>query len=423
MSTPTIPSHLKPLLQVFLRHGERAYPVGGCVRDSLRGVPPHDWDVAVTTPPEQTRALCAAAGYRTIPTGLQHGTITVLVPHSGDPRDRDGRYDPVECTTCRTEGGYADGRHPDAVAFTGRIEDDLARRDFTINAMAFLPGENAGDNTDELTVLDLFGGRDDLQNGIIRCVGEPDVRFSEDALRMLRAVRFAVRLGFTIEPTTNAAIRRGAHGLARISRERIGDEFGQILCGEDPLRGIALLQETGLIPHVLPAGLSPLGIGDLTSLPPAIAPRLACLQCGLPAEHIDRNLAGLRLPNALRRDVLTLATAGMTPPDVTPCGARAWRHNLGPLAIQALLVQHAHAAETDRPAIDAMIALVEASEAAQEPVNLADLAINGRDLIAGGHTPGPALQSTLRHLLEAVWADPTKNTQEALIKLATRWKD
>ena len=133
----SIPSYLSPLLSLFASHGESAFPVGGCVRDTLMGGKPHDWDVAVTTVPHDTMALCHAAGYRTIPTGLKHGTVTVLVPHSGDPTDREGRYDLIECTTCRTEGGYSDGRHPDAVSFTGRIRDDLARRDFTVNAMAF----------------------------------------------------------------------------------------------------------------------------------------------------------------------------------------------------------------------------------------------------------------------------------------------
>ena len=200
----SIPSYLAPLLSLFASHGERAFPVGGCVRDTLMGVPPHDWDVAVTTIPNDTMAICHAAGYRTVPTGLKHGTVTILVPLSGDPADRDGPYEMIECTTCRTEGGYSDGRHPDAVSFTGRIEDDLSRRDFTVNAMAFMT------EGDGLAVLDLFGGREDLKNGVIRAVGDPDTRFTEDALRLMRAVRFAVKLGFTIEENTYAAICRRA---------------------------------------------------------------------------------------------------------------------------------------------------------------------------------------------------------------------
>ena len=189
-----IPAHVHTILRLFASHGEHAYPVGGCVRDTLMGIPPHDWDVAVTTPPEVTAAICEEAGFRTIPTGIRHGTITVLVPHSGTPTDRDGGYDLIECTTCRTEGGYSDGRRPDGVSFTGRITDDLSRRDFTVNAMAFdCLSEGHSAEEQELSVLDLFGGRKDLENRVIRAVGDPDTRFLEDGLRLLRAVRFAVR--------------------------------------------------------------------------------------------------------------------------------------------------------------------------------------------------------------------------------------
>ena len=168
-SAPSVPAYLAPLLSLFASHGEAAYPVGGCVRDTLMDIPPHDWDVAVTTIPHDTMAICHAAGYRTVPTGLKHGTVTVLV---GEEKPRM----PIECTTCRTEGGYSDGRHPDAVAFTGRIEDDLSRRDFTVNAMAFTHAEGG------LSVLDLFGGQDDLKSRIIRAVGDPDTRFTEDTM-------------------------------------------------------------------------------------------------------------------------------------------------------------------------------------------------------------------------------------------------
>ena len=168
MNKPTCPPYLSSLLDLFASHGEAAYPVGGCVRDTLMGIPPHDWDVAVTTPPETTQALCQAAGLRVIPTGIKHGTVSVLLPISGDLADRESPYELIECTTCRTEGGYTDGRHPDAVTFTGLIEDDLSRRDFTVNAMAFTQGKEG------LSVLDLFNGQADLQGGVIRAVGDPD---------------------------------------------------------------------------------------------------------------------------------------------------------------------------------------------------------------------------------------------------------
>ncbi len=424
----TVPPHLVPLLALFAAHGEAAYPVGGCVRDSLLGRPPHDWDVAVTTPPATTKALCASAGLRVIPTGEKHGTVTVLLPQSGDLTDREGAYDPIECTTCRTEGGYSDGRHPDAVTFTGRIADDLSRRDFTVNAMAF-----AQDGSGALTVLDLFGGRADLSDGIIRCVGDPMTRFSEDALRMLRAVRFAVKLDFAIHPATADAIRALAPTLSRISRERVSVELEKILCSPAPERGIRLLDETGLLPYVLPAGAPEIpadgavgNMGALSDLPAALIPRLACLLWTLPAPVREDNLASLRLPTVTRRTVTALCESAERPlpsvPDLAHA-ARRWRHALGDLATTALAVRRAHLdpapqGDSDRAAVDALIAAVRASEAARDPVTVADLAVNGRDLLSLGHTPGPALQETLHALLDAVLADPAANTRDDLLGMA-----
>ena len=412
---PICPSYLTPLLTLFASHGEQAFPVGGCVRDTLMGVKPHDWDVAVTTIPNETMAICHAAGYRTVPTGLKHGTVTVLAPHSGDPQDREGAYEMIECTTCRTEGGYSDGRHPDAVAFTGLIEDDLSRRDFTVNAMAFTHAEGG------LSVLDLFGGQDDLKNRIIRAVGDPDTRFCEDALRLMRGVRFAVKLGFAIEENTYAAICRRAEGLARISRERISEEFQKILTSPEPERGIQLLTETGLLPYVLPHGISPMGTGKLSSLPADFTTRMACLMWGKDDIKAQENLAGLRLPNTVRKDILTLTRSAVMEVGATPKQARQWRHALGELALPALSVRRAR--EEDTAETDALIRMVEASMEKNEPVRIADLDINGTDLIALGFKPGRLLQDILCDLLEVVWNDPAKNTREELTKEALKRKD
>ena len=412
---PICPSYLTPLLTLFASHGEQAFPVGGCVRDTLMGVRPHDWDVAVTTIPDETMAICKAAGYRVVPTGLKHGTVTVLTPHSGDPQDREGSYEMIECTTCRTEGGYSDGRHPDAVAFTGLIEDDLSRRDFTVNAMAFTHAEGG------LSVLDLFGGQDDLKNRIIRAVGDPDTRFCEDALRLMRGVRFAVKLGFTIEENTYAAICRRAEGLARISRERISEEFQKILTSPEPERGIRLLTETGLLPYVLPHGISPMGTGKLSSLPADFTTRMACLMWGKDDTKVQENLAGLRLPNTVRKDILILTRSAVMEVEATPKQARQWRHALGELTLPALSVRRAR--EEDTAETDALIRLVETSMERNEPVRIADLDINGTDLIALGFKPGRLLQDILCDLLEVVWNDPAKNSREELIKEALKRKD
>ena len=217
--------------------GYAAYLVGGCVRDALLGREPGDWDIATAALPEQTEAVFA--GERVIETGLKHGTVTVLL---------DGT--PLEITTFRTEAGYADHRHPDAVAFTPSLEEDLARRDFTINAMAWCPedhlirpsvrtgapspqGEGLGP---EGGLVDPFGGQADLEARVIRCVGDPYARFNEDALRILRALRFSAQLGFTIEPATAAAAFALRGTLTLVSRERIAAELTKLLCGPDARR-------------------------------------------------------------------------------------------------------------------------------------------------------------------------------------------
>ena len=416
---PACPPYLRPLLALFASRGERAYPVGGCVRDSLMGIPPHDWDVAVTTLPETTVALCESAGYRTIPTGIKHGTITVLVPHSGDPADREGSYELIECTTCRTEGSYTDGRHPDAVSFTGRIADDLSRRDFTVNAMAFDVDPAAEGN--DLAVLDLFGGQNDLRDGVIRAVGDPDTRFTEDALRLMRAVRFAVKLGFSIEENTRSAIVRCADGLARISRERISEEFQRILVSSHPEAGVKMLDELGLLPYVLLDGISPCGMGRLSALPADFALRMACLQWGVEEEALRRNLQGLRLSNAVRKDVLALAESHSLSGEPTPQNARRWRHELGEVALRGVLLRLARG--EDGEGFRGLADLIRASEEKREPVCLADLAIGGNDLLDLGFKPGKELRKALEGLLALVLEHPEKNISAELIARAKMWQE
>ena len=419
-----LPQEVLYCIQALEAAGFQGYAVGGCVRDTLMGLPPHDWDVAVTTAPHDTMAICHAAGYRTIPTGLKHGTVTVILPHSGIPADRESSYDLIECTTCRTEGSYTDGRHPDAVAFTGRIEDDLSRRDFTVNAMALtMDAADSAQEGDSLTVLDLFGGQNDLKNGIIRAVGNPDTRFSEDALRLMRGVRFGVKLGFAIEENTYAAMIRNADGLARISRERISEEFQKILTSPEPERGVELLLQTGMMPHVLPHGISPKGTGDLSSLPAEFGVRMASLMWGMEEAAIADNLAGLRLPNGVRKDILAITRAMVLTAEPTAKCARAWRHVLGNLAIPALSVLRAHSHADSVTAIDKLSELVRISAHRNEPVSIGELAIGGNDLIALGFAPGRSIKETLDALLKIVLEDPEKNTRDMLIKEALSRKD
>ena len=205
-----VPRKARFIINTIMAAGYEAYVVGGCVRDSILGRTPQDWDITTSATPQQVKALFP----RTLDTGLQHGTVTVM-------QDKEG----FEVTTYRIDGEYEDSRHPREVIFTPNLEEDLKRRDFTINAMAY--NEQTG-------LVDLFGGIRDLQEGIIRCVGNPEERFREDALRMLRAIRFSAQLGYTIEEKTRAAIRLMAPTLSRISAERIQVELVKMMVSDHP---------------------------------------------------------------------------------------------------------------------------------------------------------------------------------------------
>lgn len=207
----TIPNDVATVINILSENGHKAYVVGGCVRDSLMGREPDDWDVTTDASPKEIKEIFAS--FRTVDTGIEHGTVLVV---SGKT--------PVEVTTFRIDGEYTDNRHPDSVTFTSNIEDDLSRRDFTINAMAY----NHKDG-----IIDPFGGRNDLENKIIRCVGEPDKRFTEDGLRIMRAVRFSSVLGFSIEEKTAESIIKNENLLGAIAAERLTKELMKLLCGEN----------------------------------------------------------------------------------------------------------------------------------------------------------------------------------------------
>ncbi len=205
-----MPSDVAALLSRLHQNGFSAYVVGGCVRDSLRGVPPHDWDVATAATPQETAALFA--DYRTVSVGAEHGTVAVLT-----------EMRTVEITTFRTEGGYADNRHPDQVTFVNNVTEDLRRRDFTVNAMAY---------NDEEGLVDPFDGQTDLAHGVLRCVEDPTTRFTEDALRILRGLRFAATLPLSVDPATARALHTTRKRLCNIAAERVSAELTRLLCGQ-----------------------------------------------------------------------------------------------------------------------------------------------------------------------------------------------
>ena len=223
----TLPRKVLMIINNLQLHGYEAFAVGGCVRDSILARRPEDWDITTSAKPEEIKRLFR----RTVDTGIEHGTVTVII----------GK-DSYEVTTYRVDGAYEDGRHPKEVRFTSRLEEDLQRRDFTINAMAY---------NDDVRLVDVFGGMKDLNHHLIRCVGDPRERFSEDALRILRAVRFSAQLNFPIEPDTAEAIKELAPTLEKISAERIQAELVKLLVSPHPER-IRDAYELGITKVILP---------------------------------------------------------------------------------------------------------------------------------------------------------------------------
>ena len=229
MKTLKIPPVLKKMNSILQDAGFEAYLVGGAVRDMIRGKAASDWDLATNAQPEQVISIF----HKVIPTGIAHGTVTVLfMGHS------------IEVTTYRTEADYSDGRHPDSVNYAGTIEEDLSRRDFTMNAIAA--------SLDDGSLVDPFGGQKDIKEKCIRTVGNPHDRFSEDGLRPIRAIRFATQLGFTIAPETLDAIPASLEKTAGISVERFRDEFIKIIKSPEPSVGLKLMEETGILKIFIP---------------------------------------------------------------------------------------------------------------------------------------------------------------------------
>ena len=371
------PKYVLNILCALDSAGHRAVLAGGCVRDSLLGRRPSDWDIASSASPEEVLTLFP----RCVPTGIKHGTVTVL---SGGGS--------VEVTAFRAEGGYSDHRRPDSVSFGCPLEADLARRDLTVNAMAM---DAAGEITDP------FGGRDDLRRRLLRCVGEPERRFDEDALRMLRTVRFSAQLGFEIEPRTLEAIRALAHLASGLSAERVRDELLKTL--RSPAPGLVWqLVDLGLLGACLAPGDASAPREALDVLP--IYARLAhfCrgLELGGYIMSTDRFLAALRFDGeTLRRTASAV--------EVLKSGSRDWKRLLRGHGEAAVLAAH--------PKNRALRAVLRSGECWE----LSSLAIGGRELAALGYS-GPELGRELRRLLDHVIDCPADNRADILCKLVER---
>ena len=274
-----LPGYISEIIERIAAHGHEAYAVGGCVRDMLRGVVPSDYDMTTSALPEETAGIFS--DLPVIKTGIKHGTVTVMYP------DENGIRQPVEITTYRVDGSYTDNRHPESVSFTRSLDEDLCRRDFTVNAMAY---------NDHSGLVDIFGGRDDIAGRTVKCVGDPYRRFNEDGLRILRALRFASTLDFSIEAATSKAITDCRELLNGISHERIHVELRKLLCGVGAVQ--ILLGYRSVIEVFLPE-LESLGDGEYETAVTAVgnAPREFITRFSVLYAHLEESAAH----DALRR--------------------------------------------------------------------------------------------------------------------------
>ena len=388
-------------------HGYEAFIVGGCVRDAVLGRIPGDWDITTSARPQEVKELFR----RTIDTGIQHGTVTVMMDRTG-----------YEVTTYRIDGEYEDGRHPKQVEFTSSLIEDLKRRDFTINAMAY---------SHETGIVDEFGGVEDLNAKTIRCVGDPMERFTEDALRILRAIRFSAQLDFTIEEQTWNAIRVIAPNIAKVSKERIQVELTKLLLSDHPEK-IREVYETGISPYIsenfdslnwkmaeipttLPkekyvrwAGflrcanaydvngtLMPQPIPSVTEVPES-------------ASRAVKILRDLKLDNDTIGRVKTLVSwSGVELPE-TPEAVRRAMSRMEAEVWDALMELNEYS--------EKIHALTEEICTAGDCLDLKHLAVKGQDLIKAGVQPGKALGATLNQMLDDVLSHPDHNEKEYLLE-------
>ena len=430
-----LPDAVVSALALLCAAGAECYIVGGCVRDLLMGREPHDWDI--TTNAEPHEVIEVFRDYRVIETGIDHGTVTVLLGGSA-----------LEITTYRVDGQYSDNRHPDSVSYTRSLSEDLSRRDFTINAIAYSP---------EIGLVDLFGGQEDIKNGIIRCVGEASKRFDEDALRILRALRFSSTLGFEIEEKTAAALLQKSLLLKNVSAERINVELTKLLCGNGV--GRVLREYKGVLAVPVPELVPMFGFDQknrhhcydvwlhtiitIEALPAIAELRWAALfhDIGKPAsfstdEHGEGHFYGhapagceiadtvmrrLRFSNTSREWILQLVKNHDVTIGTDEKRVKRWLGRFGEEFIRQLtaLKRADNLAQSEnyrerQLLINAVEALVDDLIARQECVSLRDLAVNGDDLLALGYK-GKTVGDALQMLLDAVIDENVPNERDALL--------
>lgn len=389
-----MPEEAAWILEQLNSHGFEAYAVGGCVRDTLLGRSPEDWDITTSAKPEQVKEIFK----RTIDTGVEHGTVTVMLQSQG-----------YEVTTYRLDGEYEDGRHPKSVEFTSSLREDLRRRDFTINAMAYNPGTG---------IVDEFHGIEDLSAGIIRCVGNPHDRFTEDALRILRAIRFSAQLGFRIEDKTGMAISDIAPNIAKVSKERIQMELTKLLLSGNP-EHVKLVFDKGISPYISD-GFQKIPYNEIHISPKLEARKHMRWAAFL---HVISPEAAYGIMKASKMDNDTISKT------VTLVRWHSERIMPEKYAIRKVMSRMEPDLYGDLlclkhfvvPCVQTQEELMQVEHLSREIqeagdcISLKQLAVNGGDLIQAGMKPGKAVGETLARLLEMVLEEPSRNSREFLL--------
>ncbi len=385
------------ILEKLNRNGFESYIVGGAVRDMSIGLTPNDIDITTSATPEEVISLFP----KTYPSGIAFGTVTVVIED-----------EEFEVTTFRTDGKYLDGRRPETVAFGKSIEEDLSRRDFTINAMAMDIDGN---------ITDPFRGLHDIEEKIVRCVGNPEKRFAEDALRMMRAIRFASRYGFAIEENTFNSIKKFAHTIEKVSLERINQEFSKILLSKNPKFGVELLHETGLFDFIFPISFNDIkgNIKNIDKVPANLELRLATMFLELDSEIVEKTLKTLKFTNITIKNVAALVK-GYAELNIS--------NNI-------LKVMNIIGKENIFTFLEIIKAIdkeqfKELNMKANEAINqnfattLKDLAISGNDLMKStGIKQGKEVGMILNLLLDFVLENPESNNKDILLDLAIKIKN
>lgn len=393
-----LPEEVKTIIKRLNQKGYRCFAVGGCVRDWLMGKTPKDFDLCTSAHPEEIQKV-----FWDVPvqfTGAKHGTVTVII-----------KGQPLEITTFRRDGIYLDGRHPQQVVFVGTLQEDLARRDFTINAMAYHPDRG---------LIDLYGGQKDLERKMIRCVGQPEKRFEEDALRMMRALRFAAVLGFKIEEKTQKALLSHWEGIYHISAERLQKEWDRLLCGEAAGEILRIYEK--------PIQLWLWGekrtvcwnvaVSAMEKAPREPGIRLACLFMGWEPKLARQRLGQMRYPKKIQYRVETALKYEGVEIQATQAGIKRYLRQIGEEGLRDLL--NLQMAKNRSEKMISIEKILDRILDERQCFSLDSLKIKGMDIVHMGVRQGPKVGEILNRILDKVIEEEVPNEREELLTIAKR---